>query len=69
MSAPIRNDDATSNTWTTIHPLTPEDSAAITVLRSLVAGMKGKLEGIAARGPFNGIIERVAAPQGVTKGR
>jgi acetyl esterase/lipase len=30
--------------------------------------MKGKLEGIAARGPFNGIMERVAAPDGVTLG-
>jgi acetyl esterase/lipase len=28
--------------------------------------MKGKLEGTAARGPFNGIMERVAAPGGVT---
>jgi len=46
--------------------LSPEDSAAMTALRSAVAGMKGKLEGIAARGPFNGIMERVAAPGGVT---
>ena len=28
--------------------------------------MKGKLEGINARVPFNGIIERVAVPEGVT---
>lgn len=66
MSARIRKNDATSDTWTTIHPLRSEDSAAITALRSMVADMKGKLEGSAARGPFNGIIERVAAPQGVT---
>ena len=49
-----------------IHPRSPEDSAAMTALRSAVAGMKGKLEGTAARGPFNGIMERVAAPGGVT---
>jgi len=28
--------------------------------------MKGKLEGVAARGPFNGIMERVAPPDGVS---
>jgi epsilon-lactone hydrolase len=65
MSATTRKNEATSDTWTTIHPLSPEDSAAISALRSMVAGMKGKLEGSAARGPFNGIIECVAAPQGV----
>ena len=66
MSATIRTNVATSDTWTTIHPLTPEDSAAMTALRNMVAGMKGKFEGVAARGPFNAIIEHVAAPHGVT---
>lgn len=28
--------------------------------------MKSKLEGVAARAPFNGIMERVAAPDGVS---
>jgi acetyl esterase/lipase len=28
--------------------------------------MKGKLEGVAARGPYNGIMERVAPPDGVS---
>jgi hypothetical protein len=37
----------------------------MTALRSAVAGMEGKLEGITARAPFNGIIERVEAPEGV----
>jgi monoterpene epsilon-lactone hydrolase len=40
--------------WSFIHPLTSEDAAAMTALRSAVAGMKGKLEGITARAPFNG---------------
>jgi hypothetical protein len=62
MSATIHKNDATSDIWTTLHPLSPEDSVAITALRSMVAGMKGKLEGTAARGPFNGIMELVAAP-------
>jgi monoterpene epsilon-lactone hydrolase len=66
MSATIRKNDATSDIWTTLHPLRPEDSVAITVLRSMAAGMKGRLEGTAARGPFNGIMEGVAAPGSVT---
>ena len=52
--------------WSFVHPLTSEDAAAMTALRSAVAGMKGKLEGIAARAPFNGIVERVEAPEGIT---
>ena len=52
--------------WSFVHPLTSEDAAAMTALRSAVAGMKGKLEGITARAPFNSIIERVEAPEGVT---
>ena len=48
--------------WSFVHPLTSEDAAAMTALRSAMAGMKGKLEGITARAPFNGIIERVEAP-------
>jgi epsilon-lactone hydrolase len=52
--------------WRFVHPLTPEDAAAMTALRSAVAGLKGKLEGITARAPFNSIIERVEAPERVT---
>ncbi|HEX4001911.1 MAG TPA: alpha/beta hydrolase [Candidatus Acidoferrales bacterium] len=37
----------------------------MSALRSAVASMKGKLHGTAARGPFNGIMEHVAAPDGV----
>jgi hypothetical protein len=49
-----------------IHPLAPEDSVAMTALRSAVVAMKGKLEGVAARGPFNGIMERGAAPDALS---
>jgi len=66
MQAGIRENTTTHGAWCVIHPLSPADSAAMTALRSAVAGMKGKLEGTAARGPFNGIMERVAAPDGVT---
>ena len=45
-----------------IHPLTSEDSVAMRALRSAVVAMRGKLEGVAARGEFNGIRQRSAAP-------
>ena len=51
--------------WEVIHPLSPEDSVSMTALRSMVAGMKGKLSGVSARGPFDGIMEHVATPEGV----
>src|ERR1700733_8537884 len=66
MPAEIRENPTTHGAWCVIHPLSPEDSAAMTALRSAAAGMKGKLGGAAARGPFNGIMERVSAPVGVT---
>ena len=53
-------------TWLAIHPLSQEDSVAVSSLRAMVAGVKGKLQGTAARNPFNSFIERVAAPEGVT---
>jgi len=49
-----------NESWSVIHPLSPEDSAAMTALRSAVAGMKGKLQGVAARAPFDGIMERAS---------
>src|SRR2546429_7516436 len=52
--------------WPTVHPLSPEDSLGATALRASVAAFKGKLAGTAARGPFDAVMERVAAPAGVT---
>src|SRR6266480_2455416 len=52
--------------WLTVHPLSPEDSLGATALRASVAAFKGKLAGTAARGPFDAVMERVAAPAGVT---
>jgi len=66
MQAEIRENTAIKESWSVIHLLRPEDSAAMTTLRSAVAAMKGKLAGVAARGPFNGIMESVAAPDGVS---
>src|ERR1700720_2548840 len=49
-----------------IHPLSEEDSVAAAALRSVVAPLKGRFEGIAGRGLFNDIMERVAVPERVT---
>jgi hypothetical protein len=47
------------------HTITPEDAAAMTAMRAAVLLLKSKLQGIAAREPFNGIMERVSPPEGV----
>jgi acetyl esterase/lipase len=52
--------------WLAVHPLSQEDSLGAAALRASVAAFKGKLAGTAARGPFNDIMERVAAPTDVT---
>ena len=57
---------AAKATWSVIHPLTEEDSTAVAALRKVVAPVKGKLKGIAGRGQFNEIMERVAVPEDVT---
>jgi monoterpene epsilon-lactone hydrolase len=53
-------------TWLTVHPLQQDDSLAATALRAGVAAFKGMLTGTAARGPFDDVMELVAAPADVT---
>jgi len=53
-------------TWLTVHPVSQKDSFAASALRGSVAAFKGKLSGAAARGPFDDVMERVAAPTDVT---
>ncbi len=48
------------------HPLTSEDAAVMNDMRAMVTPLKGKLQGIAGREPFNGIMESVLSPAGVT---
>jgi epsilon-lactone hydrolase len=57
---------AAESSWLTIHPVSQNDSAAAAALRSAVAPMKGKVQGIAGRAPFDAIMERTAIPEGVT---
>ena len=55
-----------SDSFLTIHPATLEDKAAMAAMRAAVEPNKGRLQGTAARGPFDGIMSRVVAPVGVT---
>lgn len=48
------------------HPLDPDDAAAMSALRAMVIPLKGKLSGIAARAPFDAVMERVVPRDDVT---
>jgi monoterpene epsilon-lactone hydrolase len=65
MRPDIQENRAVKTRWSVRHPLSQEDAAAVAAMRPVVAPMKGKLEGTAGRGPFDGIMERVAVPEGV----
>lgn len=52
--------------WFTVHPLTAPDRAAMAALRAVAEPNKGKLRGTAARAPFDAIIARTPAPEGVS---
>jgi monoterpene epsilon-lactone hydrolase len=52
--------------WSTFHRISAEDNAAMAAMRAIVEPNKGRLQGTAARVPFDGIMERVVAPAGVT---
>jgi len=66
MQAQMLGDTAAKLSWLTVHPLRQEDSVAAMALRAAVAPVKGRLQGPAARGPFDDVMERVAAPADVT---
>jgi monoterpene epsilon-lactone hydrolase len=63
MKAAIENHVTT--TWSVLHPFSKEDQAAMTAMRAIVEPNKGKLQGTAARVPFDAIMEQVSAPVGV----
>ena len=56
----------TATPWSVIHPISPADKAAVAAIRAIVEPQKGRLQGIAARGPFDEIMGHVAAPSDVT---
>lgn len=60
----LREHQRTSS-WLVQHPCSAEDQAAMAAMRAIVEPNKGKLQGVAARVPFDAIMEHVAAPAGV----
>jgi hypothetical protein len=48
------------------HPIGADDKTAMAAMRAIVEPSKGRLQGTAARGPFDAIMEHVAVPEGVT---
>lgn len=61
---PISQADAPE--WMTLHALTAEDALFMSVLRAAVEPMKGRMQGAAARAPFDSIMERAAASPDVS---
>jgi len=55
-----------NRTWSTTHRISAEDKTAMSAMRVIVEPNKGLLQGTAARVRFDAIMERVAAPAGVT---
>jgi monoterpene epsilon-lactone hydrolase len=55
----------TTASWLLHHPFSAEDQAAMAAMRAIVEPNKGKLQGVAARVPFDAIMEQVSAPVGV----
>ena len=51
--------------WSEFHPIDAGDRAAMVAMRAIVEPNKGRLEGTAARVPFDGIMGGVAPPEGV----
>jgi len=66
MHTQMLGDTAAKPPWLAVHPLNQQDALAATALRAIVAPVKGKLGGAAARGPFDDVMERVVAPADVT---
>ena len=54
-----------NRTWSHLHPISAEDKAEMAAMRVVVEPNKGRLQGTAARAPFDAIMEGVAAPVGV----
>ncbi len=51
---------------TVFHPISTVDKTAMAAMRVIVGPNKGRLQGTAARVPFDAIMEHVAIPEGVT---
>jgi epsilon-lactone hydrolase len=52
--------------WSAVHPLSAGDAATVAAMRKMIEPHRGQLQGTAARQPFDEIMERVPAAEGVT---
>jgi len=66
MNTTMQDETSRGDTWSVTRPMTPDDREAMAALRAAAGPMKGKLQGIAAREPFDGIASRTVAPEGVS---
>jgi monoterpene epsilon-lactone hydrolase len=66
MQNQIQGNGAKADNLSVFHPITTEDAAAMAAMRTIVMPNKGRLQGTNARVPFDAIMERVTAPDGVT---
>ena len=57
---------ATLESWAVNHTVTAQDKAAMAAMRAVVEPNKGRLQGTAARAPFDEIMNRVKAPSEIT---
>ena len=57
---------APTETWSAIHTMTPQDRIVMGQMRAMIEPGKGKLRGTPARPLFKAVMDRVAAPDGVT---
>ena len=49
-------EDYCATSWLVHHPFGAEDQAAMAAMRAIVEPNKGKLQGVAARVPFDAIV-------------
>lgn len=66
MATTLEGEQLARRAETVFHPISTEDKAAMAAMRAVVEPNKGRLQGTAARVPFDAIMEHVAVPQGVT---
>jgi epsilon-lactone hydrolase len=52
--------------WSATHAITADDKTAMAALRAMVEPLKGKLQGTAARPPFDAMMEHVPLPKDVS---
>lgn len=66
MPRTVEDEDFAQRSGTVFHPVSAEDKAEMAAMRAIVEPNKGRLQGTAARVPFDAIMEGVAVPEGVT---